>query len=552
MSPIHRLLRPLILAAMSGIYLVSTRRDFAISQIRQMCVAESKHAPEAPWRLLVWDIKNGLRIDGIRDEDMSQMLGAAGMTRDDLSDPTACLNALPALAARDHRGEIIGSTLLVLKNCEEDFERRGFREALEQALFAGKQSRCFVVPLNATDCLPIQLRNKFRVVNHPHPKRKEIEKTIRNVAEAYGVVPDDVTPLVGACGGMDEDQIETAIAEIIVDLPEGEHITPRHIMTSKKEALAAQGLTLHEGAQTYKDVVGLDNAKAVYRALLRDDFPTTTKRLGILCLGIPGTGKSYLAGAAANEMGWQLVAWNPNNLKGSLQGETEANWRLLKSAIEAQASEGGRLILLIDEIEKLLAGAMDTSSSKSDGGVMAGIGGDFLSWLQDRKPGTQIFVVGTCNNMETLQKASAGAFARAGRFNATLFWDYPTPEQRKAAWTLYRRIYQIPSDVAPMKGDDNLTPAEVQGVCEAFVIYQCQSLDHAASFVSFVKETSADHIEALQKNASGRYVSADYQGKYRFGGIHRSQESSEPSQPRPTIRRPGKAKGEGEGGLFSN
>lgn len=555
MNPLHAAMRRLVFAAVTGIYLLSDRRQTALNILARMCRAETQAAPAAPWRLCVWNINDGFRVDGV-DSSALQTLAAQVSQQTgqdiDLADPVSVIQCLKAL--RPANGN--GSTILVLENAEEYMDRLNFRQALEKRLYEGKNDRTFVVMLSGVQHIHPTLAPLFRVLPHPHPSRDLIEKTIRQTCEPYGALPQDeagMAALLGACGGMTETQVEQALAEALVDLPEGETISPRVIAASKREALAARGLSLIQTQQTAADVVGLDNYKRVFRSLLRDNLPATVKRRGVLALGIPGTGKTYSTAAIANEYGWQCMQWNPNNLKGSLQGETETNFRLTIQTIESQAREGGRLVLLIDEIEKLLVG-MDPRAARSDGGVMAGVGGSFLSWLQDRPADTSIFVVGTCNDMSILNEASAGAFGRAGRFNATLFFDFPSAEQRRAAWSLYRAKMGIPANVPAIGNDDNMTPAEIAATCEAFIIYECQTLEQAKGYVPLVSVTAAEQISRLRQMANGRYISADRDGLFTLSAAAPTLAPSAPVSldDEPPARPVRRSRKPDAGGLFGN
>ncbi|MEH0524029.1 AAA family ATPase [Streptomyces stelliscabiei] len=146
---------------------------------------------------------------------------------------------------------------------------------------------------------------------------------------------------------------------------------------------------------------------------------------GVLLVGVPGCGKSLSAKAIAQQ--WQLPLYRLDmaSIHGRYLGESEGRMR---EALDA-ADRVAPCILWIDEIEKGLAGAHDSS------GVQQRIIGQFLFWLQESD--SRVFVVATANDVRSLPPE----LLRKGRFDELFFVDLPDDHDRREIITLYYRRY---------------------------------------------------------------------------------------------------------------
>lgn len=161
-------------------------------------------------------------------------------------------------------------------------------------------------------------------------------------------------------------------------------------------------------------------------------------------------------------------------------------------------------ILYVDEIRDALAGG--ESSGKTDGGVTAGVLGTLQTWLA--KETREVFFVGSCNSLKGLPPQ----FTRAGRFNATFFFDYPDGRQRAKIWPLYLHKYGLDPQ-QPRPKDDCWTGAEIRSCCENAALLALSLVD-AAQYVIPVSVSDAEGNNELRKWANGRCLSADVPGIY--------------------------------------
>lgn len=140
-----------------------------------------------------------------------------------------------------------------------------------------------------------------------------------------------------------------------------------------------------------------------HRQALLDGSQNAPK--GLLLTGIPGGGKTYFASWLADALGVKLLTLDMGKVLGSYVGQSEASI----SEITSDLDSCGSFVLLVDEVEKALAGSKGGDST----GVMTRVTGKLLSWLQDRR-NARVFVVFTANDMSQLPPE----LRRSGRVDA--------------------------------------------------------------------------------------------------------------------------------------
>lgn len=138
---------------------------------------------------------------------------------------------------------------------------------------------------------------------------------------------------------------------------------------------------------------------------------------GILLAGIPGTGKSLAAKTTAAEFGnLPLLQMDMGNIMDKYQGESEHKMEEALKLAEAMSP----CVLWIDEIEKGIAGASETSGSSES---MKRIFGKLLTWMQEKEErGVCCFVFATANSINSIPPE----LFRSGRFDEKFYTFLPT------------------------------------------------------------------------------------------------------------------------------
>lgn len=170
---------------------------------------------------------------------------------------------------------------------------------------------------------------------------------------------------------------------------------------------------------TFKDVGGQDNAikelkeNILYPIKYPEIKNGKNMRKSAILSGPPGTGKSLLAEATANESGAWFKKINASELDSKYVGESEANWR----ALFDEARENQPSIIFIDEIDAIAKkrGGQDVYGDKTLNTI--------LGLMSDsEKKGDEIYLLAATNNKSLLDTA----VTRSGRFGIDIHVGPPS------------------------------------------------------------------------------------------------------------------------------
>jgi hypothetical protein len=490
-------LSELVRACFTGIWIESQEHDDAFAEISRLCHAEQ-------WRVIAWDIEQGLRFIGAGQ--------GAGDVSTGTNDPLAAIRALASLP------ECEQPTLLVLVNFHRFLQSAEIVQAVARQITQGKQNRTILVVLSPIVQIPAELEKSFIVVEHDLPGREQLQEIAVGVATEPGEMPtgQELDRLLDAAAGLTRMEAENAYSLSLVR--EGK-LAADTVFEIKSQGLKKSGLlTLYRGSEDFTSLGGLASLKAFCkRSLTRSSSSDEHKRpRGVLLLGVPGTGKSAFAKALGNETGRPTISLDLGSLMGSLVGETEKNIRQALRIIDALSP----CVAYLDEVEKSLAGV----SGGGDSGVSARLFGTLLSWLNDHT--SDAYVVCTCNDISKLPPE----FSRAERFDGIFFLNLPSAEEREAIWQMYLRHFGL--DASQRRPDDgNWTGAEIRACCRLAALLDLP-LVQAAQNVVPVAVTAAESVERLKTWATGRCLDAN------VGGIYRKDSASTSTARRKVSRDP--------------
>ena len=471
-----------IAACFTGLWIQSHEHPDALREIGQLC-------RDRQWSLAVWDIDRGLQVSGDGGSPTSPSAPTA-------TDPVAALRSLNALAPAKHQPE--GSTLLLLPNFHRFLQSAEIVQALAHQIHAGKQNRTFVIVLSPLVQIPVELEKHFFVIEHALPDKQQLQKIAEGVATEPGELPtgEELSRLLDAASGLTRYEAEGAFSLSLVR--EGK-VKPDTVWELKSQALKKSGLlTLHRGIETFADLGGLEALKGFCTRALNPARKSTARARGVLLLSPPGCGKSQFCKALGNETGRPTLILDVGTLLGSLVGQTEQNVRQALRIVDAMAPA----ILMIDEVEKALAGA--ASGGSSDSGVSARLFGTFLTWLSDHT--SDVFVVCTSNDISKLPPE----FSRAERFDGVFFLDTPSLLEKDRIWPIHLNKYGV-SATARRPEDREWTGAEIQSCCRLAALLDVP-LQEAARNVVPVAITAAESVARLRTWAGGRCLDASRPG----------------------------------------
>ena len=231
---------------------------------------------------------------------------------------------------------------------------------------------------------------------------------------------------------------------------------------------------------------------------------------GYVSLGIPGTGKSFMAEALAAKLGIPYIEFNIAKIMSSLVGSSERNMEEAVRLVKASAP----CVFLIDEVEKLFGG-IGSANQASDGNTSSRVMSSLLKLLAT--PNTGVITVMTSNDVSQLPPE----LTREGRTNGTWFFGLPTLDERKQIFEIHlnktKKAYDTSLINEIAKATDSYTGAEIESIVHksvwhAYARYKKDGVDeilledllNAKKQVIPIAESSKDKINYLQNWAKGK------------------------------------------------
>ncbi len=246
----------------------------------------------------------------------------------------------------------------------------------------------------------------------------------------------------------------------------------------------------------WDDVGGLEDIKrelmeAVEWPLKYSDIfkkANTNPPKGILLYGEPGTGKTLLAKAVANESGVNFISVKGPSLMSKYVGESE---RAIREVFKT-AKQASPTILFFDEIDSLVP---KRGSSSTDAHVTERVISQFLTEMDGIEELKGVFVLAATNRLDLIDPA----IRRSGRFDLLIELLKPDEKTREG-------IFRIHTKNKPLAEDADLKSLarETEGKVGSDIEFICRKASMLA-IREFLSRSSEEKIRKSDFNISKKH-----------------------------------------------
>ena len=217
---------------------------------------------------------------------------------------------------------------------------------------------------------------------------------------------------------------------------------------------------------TFKDVGGQDKAiEELKKAIIYPiKYPSAYKNRvinrGTVLTGGPGTGKSLMAQALANEADAHYIKLNGVEMESKWVGESEENWRNLF----AEAKEHQPSVIFIDEFDAVAKKRQGSETSRYDDKVV----NQLLTLMSDAEKGEfgNVFVVVATNKLQLLDDA----IVRSGRFGNHITVEKPDLKGCKHIFNIHSQNKAVSDKVNVDEFAQKLHAQKTSGADIAFIV----------------------------------------------------------------------------------
>jgi AAA+ superfamily predicted ATPase len=281
--------------------------------------------------------------------------------------------------------------------------------------------------------IPDELEKELTLVECPLPNAEQLGLLLDGILESNKEIKKslndkDRASLIKAALGLSSPEAENAFS-LSYAKGKGKGWDQSVVIDEKINAIKKSGILefIPNKMSGLDDIGGLYAFKEWARKR-KKAFTEKARKFGlvppksVLLVGVPGSGKSMMAGCLAAEFELPLIKLDVGRIFGSLVGQSENN---LRSALK-MAEAISPCVLMIDEIEK----GFSSSGGETDGGTSTRVLGHFLTWMQEQN---KVLVFATANKVEALPPE----MLRMGRWDLMAGLTLPTEEERQQIWDIH-------------------------------------------------------------------------------------------------------------------
>jgi transitional endoplasmic reticulum ATPase len=220
----------------------------------------------------------------------------------------------------------------------------------------------------------------------------------------------------------------------------------------------------------WDDIGGLENAKQELKEAVEWPlkYPENFEKFGVkppkgvLIYGAPGTGKTLLAKAVANESDSNFIAIKGPELLSKWVGESEKGVR----EIFRKARQTAPTVIFFDEIDSI---ASTRGGGSTDSGVTQRVVNQLLTEIDGMEELQDVAVIAATNRIDIIDPA----LLRPGRFDRHVKVDDPDEETRLAIFNVHTQDMPLAEDVDLKylaKNTGGYVGADIEAVCREAVM----------------------------------------------------------------------------------
>lgn len=250
----------------------------------------------------------------------------------------------------------------------------------------------------------------------------------------------------------------------------------------------------------WDDIGGLGNVKQELQEAVEWPlkYPEAFQKFGVrppkgtLLYGVPGTGKTLLAKAVANESEANFISVKGPELLSKWVGESEAGIR----EVFRKAKQAAPTVIFFDEIDSI---ASNRSANDGDSGVTKRVVNQLLTEMDGMEELEDVAVIAATNRPDILDPG----LMRPGRFDRHIKVEVPNEEGRLAIFKVHTKDMPLADDVdlkKLAKNTEGYVGADIESVCrEAAMLTLRNNLDAKEVpkkyFIEAVEKVKPSHDE---------------------------------------------------------
>ncbi len=243
----------------------------------------------------------------------------------------------------------------------------------------------------------------------------------------------------------------------------------------------------------WKDIGGLDKAKQelIEAVVWPLDYPEVFDTLhteppkGILLFGPPGTGKTMLAKAVANESNANFISIKGPELLSKWVGESEKAVR----EIFRKARQSAPTIIFLDEMDSIAP----TRGGSSDSHVTERVVSQILTELDGLEELKEVVVLAATNRPDMIDQA----LLRPGRLDRLIYIQPPNEEAREKIFSIHLEGKPIVDDVdikELAKNTSGYVGADIEVICREAVMLALREFIESGVEPEHLKESAQNIV----------------------------------------------------------